>query len=220
MTNPLSTEASAALADLKKKWPGLKNDLQRGKKLNDVHKLQVSTRTLAQALGCSATRIRNLIAADRAPLEDRFLARNGEISTRELLRRSKQAEAKRKAKDGAVLDKKRTTDAQKGAKVICEWLGTKLGFAGSREQVIDETRRILDRERANGTLPQSALPAANASVETIIERTRPPWYPNADAESQALYADWLARWAFFAFPDEVVRDQALNIALDREMRSR
>jgi hypothetical protein len=45
-----------------------------------------------------------------------------------------------------------------------------------------------------------------------------PWSVNPDAESIEWYADWLARWAYFAFPDEIIRDRALNIALDKEIR--
>ena len=94
-----------------------------------------------------------------------------------------------------------------------------MDFFAVRERVIEETRSILFSNKQSGTLPKSASLAPGTPVDFIIERTRPPWSLNPDTESAGWYADWLARWVFFAFPDEVVRDRALNIALDVEIRA-
>lgn len=218
MKPTLSTEASAALAELPKKWPELTKDVDKAKALHSVRNLHVSTHDLAKALGCSATLVRNLLQAAKAPVADRILARKGEISTRELVRRSKQVEKQTKAKDLEALDKKRTKLAQKGARVINTWLRSNVGYDAVREGIVDETRLILAKNKRSGTLPNPGPPASGTPVDIIIERTRPPRSLNPDTESPAWYADWLARWAFFAFPDEVVRDRALNIALDVEIR--
>jgi hypothetical protein len=41
---------------------------------------------------------------------------------------------------------------------------------------------------------------------------------NSDTGSVAWYADWLARWAFFAMPDSPVRLKALTAALDKQIK--
>jgi hypothetical protein len=58
---------------------------------------------------------------------------------------------------------------------------------------------------------------SSVPVAEIIERMRPAPI-GADALEVAWYADWLARWTHFAFHDPVVRDRALSIALDRQIR--
>jgi hypothetical protein len=218
MTLNLSADASQALSSLEKKWPDLRNDVDRATALEPVHRKGVPYRLLAENLGCSASRVRYLCQAARAPVPDRLQAGRGKISTRELVRRSKEAEKLASAKELDVLDQQRTKEATKGAEMIGDWLKTKLGFAGIREKVIDEARRILAENKWSGTLPNCA-PPSGTTVETIIERTRPPRSVNPDSDSIGWVADWLARWVFFAFPNEVVRDRALNIALDKEIKT-
>ena len=68
-----------------------------------------------------------------------------------------------------------------------------------------------------GTLPQGPPPPPGTPVEEIIRRCRPK--PETEESSHvARYAHWLAVWAFYAFPDTLVRDRALNLALDKQIR--
>jgi hypothetical protein len=217
MTQVLSAEASQALSSLEKKWPKLNNDVDRAVALGPVHGKGVPYRLLAEKLNCSESRVRYLCQAAKAPLADLFQARDGKISTRELVRRTDAAEAEKKAKETNAIDLRRTEEAKKAAKIIRDWLESKLGFLAHRENVIDEARRTLEMNKRQGTLPKRAL-SPDTPVETVIQRMQPPWSVNPDAESIEWYADWLARWAYFAFPDEIIRDRALNIALDKEIR--
>lgn len=125
MNLPNTADTSPAVADLQKKWPALDNDADRAKAIHDLHTAGVSLRTLAKALKCSLTLLRQLNVAAEAPKEDLQLARDGKISTRELVRRSKaathrretdQEEAQRKA-----IELKRAKDARRGPwRVSCE----------------------------------------------------------------------------------------------------
>jgi hypothetical protein len=217
MKSELSAEALAALASLANIWPSLRNDVDRALA---VAKLKVSTRVLAEHLGPSEAHIRNYRLMAKASSRDQLLARKGKISSRELVRRSKLAEAERKIKDKEALDRKRTEEAQKACKTICDWLEGKGLWSSHCENIIDETRRILYEAEQNGTLPKCALPATGTPFDSIIERMRPPKSVNPDTESVGWYADWLARWTVFAFPDSIVRDRALNLAWDVQTKRR
>lgn len=48
---------------------------------------------------------------------------------------------------------------------------------------------------------------------------RPPAIVNAEIGEISWYADWLARWSFYAFRDGLVRDMALNIAIESQVRN-
>src|SRR6476646_3197422 len=110
----------ASLDELASKWQHL-NDIQRGKALVMLRG-KTSLRVLAKRLPCSASQLRNLVYAGQAPLPDRLLAGRGEISNRELVRRSKAAAKARAISDEEKLDRERTKEAQKWSEVICEWL--------------------------------------------------------------------------------------------------
>ena len=110
---PLSnTDTAAAVAELKEKWSNLQ-DLDRGHAVNAIHQAGTSLRSLAKALTCSPTLLRRLLEVDQAPLEDRLLARQGKISTNELLRRVKTAGTLRAVKDCEVLERRHNLAAQK-----------------------------------------------------------------------------------------------------------
>jgi len=219
MKPTLSADASAALVGLQKKWPMLTNDVDKAMALYAVYLLKVSTRVLAETLGCGATLIRNLIQAAKAPLADRLLAKKRKISTRELLRRSKAAAKLTKAKDLEALELKRTKQAHMGATVIAEWLkDEKLRKTTAAEEIVNEARRTLAAAKFFGKLPQFASPAGMPTAE-VIQRFRPTEPLNGEIDMVAWYAAWLARWSFFAFPDEIVRDRALNLVLDSEVKA-
>src|SRR5437764_11788975 len=99
MKSTLSSEASAALDALVMKWTEFGNDVDRALAVTAVAKLKVSSRVLAEKLGCGATHIRNYLLMAKATPKDQLLARTSEISSRELVRRSRNAVAERKATD-------------------------------------------------------------------------------------------------------------------------
>ena len=172
---------------------------------------KTSLRALANRLPCSESHLRNLVCAGQAPLADRILASRGEISTRELMRRSKAASKTRAAAEAESLDRKRTQDAQKWCEVICEWLKTECWFCSQGEVIVDEARRELFQAECAGELPQGG-PAKDLMIQEIIQRSRPP-RPQLDEFSEiAWYGTWLGRWTYFAIADTVVRDRALGLA--------
>jgi transposase len=134
--------ASAAIADLQGKWAIL-NDLDRARAVHQIHRAGVSYRKLAKALNSSESLLRHLNKAAQAPALDQILARKGKISTRELVRRSKAAEAARASKAQEALECERNLASKKVRKAICGWLEEE-GFPGAYgEQIVDEELRKL-----------------------------------------------------------------------------
>lgn len=216
MKSRLSPEASAALASLVNEWPTLKNDVQRALAIEPVAKLQVTTRVLAEELGCSETQVRNILRMAKASSKDLLLAQKGEITSRELVRRAKRAEAERKVEDKEALDRERTKAAQVGCKTICDWLEREELWPSYCENIINETRWILHGAELNGTLPKGPFPRPETPMTEIIQRCKPN--PDPQDFEVAWYARWLAIWSYYAFPDSIIRDRALDLALNEQIR--
>jgi hypothetical protein len=222
MNPPNVTNTSSAVADLQKKWPILDNDADRAKAIHNLHAAGVSLRALARALDCSLTRMRQLNVAAEASKEDLQLARDGKISTRELVRRSKAAAKRRKTDQEEVERKaialKRAEDARCGSKLIYDWLEEK-GLSGAHgESVVNEARHILAKAELSGTVPKPTLLSQGLSIAEIIQRCRHLIPTDPDPKEVWLYPDWLARWALEAFPDIVTRHEALGIALGEQIK--
>jgi hypothetical protein len=66
-------------------------------------------------------------------------------------------------------------------------------------------------------LHPSAVAPPGTPVARIIERTRPPALTDGRIDIVAWFAQWLCKWSFFAFPDEEIRDSALDLALQRQL---
>lgn len=116
-----------------------------------------------------------------------------------------------------MLDKIRTKAAQKGCNEICVWLVEEKLASDLGEGIVDNARWLLaDLEKA-GKLPSQKAPP-NVSVAEIIQRLRPPRSINSEERSVGWFAQWLARWAYFAIPARFVRHKALNLALDKQIR--
>jgi len=212
---PVTDTASAA--DLQARWPTFKNDLDRALAIHVFHDAGTSLRELAKTLKCSPSLLRNLNQAAQATPEDQALARQGKISTRELVRRAKAAKARRAAKDREALDQKRMKEAQKGCKEICAWLEEEKLWPAHGENIVDEARRLLAAAEEDGKLPPHKAPP-DKSLAEIIQRFRPPAFINDEVGSVGWYADWLVRWAYFSMPDSSIRHKALNLALDKQIK--
>lgn len=72
-------DTSLALADLWSRWHTL-DDLDRAQAIKSNHQSGVSLRKLASFLNCSPSLLTHLLQVGQAPLEDRVLARRGELS--------------------------------------------------------------------------------------------------------------------------------------------
>lgn len=213
---PSNTETSPAVADLQNKWSTL-NELDRARAVNAIHQAGTSLRSLAKALKCSPSLLRRLLDLLKAPLEDQLLARQGKISSNELVRRSKTAGTLRAARDREVLERKCTAAAQQGCKDICEWLKKENIAEVTGENIVEEARLQLARTEEEGKLPQSAAPP-DMPVAEIIRRLRPVEPRPHEISKVGWYAFWLACWTINAMPDSAVRDKALNLALDVQIK--
>jgi hypothetical protein len=220
MTPSPNTEIDPAIGRLQARW-GQLNDMRRATAVHQLHEAGNSWRSLAEALGCSESLLRRLDRLAQAPASLLSLVEHDKISTREALRRVESEKKARAAEDQRALEQKRNKAAENAAAQIRHWLEEHTMWPVHRENILDETRRILATNEANGTLPKFTAPEGMPLVR-IIECTRPN-PPKADPEpievgSVAWYAEWLARWTFFAFPDAFVRDRALRIALNAQIR--
>ncbi len=72
-----------------------------------------------------------------------MLAREGKLTTNELVRRAKAAKISQEAKESEALELKRTKESIEGCRAICDWL-IREGRQGSYgEQIILEAQRLL-----------------------------------------------------------------------------
>ncbi len=167
---------------------------------------------------CSPSQLRNLDTAAQTPPEDLDLARRGRISTRELARRARGAARQRAAQDLEALRQRQSKAAQKGALLVCAWLQENQIWPAHGENIVDEARRILAGAERCDRLLQCPRPPSSMPLEEIIRLLKPPASIHPDPHSVGWYAAWLARWDFFAFPDSLVRDRALSLALGQQIR--
>ena len=57
----------------------------------------------------------------------------------------------------------------------------------------------------------------NTPVSEIIKQTEPPELVDDRTDIVAWFAQWLCRWSLFAFPDDAVRDAALEMARQQQL---
>jgi lambda repressor-like predicted transcriptional regulator len=204
----------STIPELKANWINL-HDLDRANAIRSIHDSGISLRQIARQLHKGESSLRRLLIALDAPVEDRLLARQGKLTTNELVRRSKAAGLNRAARHREEIALEQARETLRAADTICNWF-VNIGIAGSfGEQIIDEVRReFADRElyRSLPSVPKNP----DIPINTIIERSRPKRAMDNNADWIGWYHEWLCRWAFFAFPDPVVRDAALEIALQKQ----
>ena len=197
---------------LQNNWAKL-GDLDRAKAVKTIHRSGMSIRNIATQLNCSDALLRHLLIALDAPIEDRVLAREGKISTNELVRRAKAAGLRHEAQhhEEVALDRERA--ARQAAKKIMNWLaGNSLG-ARSCERVIEDVRWEYALRDSRKDLPPSPK-NLEIALPDLIDRCRPEFPRGDNADDLNWYRDWLCRWIYYAFPVPYIRDTALDIALE------
>jgi hypothetical protein len=138
-----------------------------------------------------------------------------------LIRRAQAEKELQADKARKTLEQERKRAVEQVCQTICEWLKREGYSGGQGEEIIDEARWVLASAEATNQLPRVSPPASGTPIEQIIERMRPPW-PVEDrripwinrADAWHWYAQWLARWVYFALPDSATRHQALERALE------
>ena len=204
------------ISGLQADWAHL-HDLDRARRIAAIKRAGASNYQIASGPQFCESTVRNLLLTLRAPAEDQLLARHNQISTRELIRRGKAATLKQKVQHQAVFERQRNEAARKGAVNICDWF-LEIGFTGPTcEQIVEEVRREFSYREQDGNLPAHPLQEL-PTLQTLIERSRPKGPIPNDPSVVSWYALWLYRWTFFAFPDSVVRDEALDIALQKQWK--
>jgi transposase-like protein len=218
MASTNSENTSIAIANLQKKWPKLK-DLDRARAVHQIHQAGTSYRKLAQALHCSESHLRNLDQAAQASALDQALARKGEISMRELVRRAKADQAVRKAKVREAAEQKRAKLVPRVADSICEWLYEEGFFPSQGEAIVDNARWLLNDAETSGNLPSQPPAPPGTRLTEIIEKLRPPRSVTEGSNEFGTHALWLLRWVYFVLPDSLSQHQALSTALDKLIQS-
>jgi hypothetical protein len=203
-----------SIAELKTDWINL-HDLDRAQAVKDLHEAGDPIRQIAAHLQKPESSLRRLLTALDAPVEDRALARRGLISTNELVRRAKAEGSRRAARNREEIRLERERHTLRAADRICKWLLETQMNGPSCEMIVNEVRRKLHGMAQAGLHPTRVAPP-DTPIDEIIEQTRPPAIKDDCIDVTGWYAQWLIRWTFFAFPDEDIRDNALDLALEKQ----
>jgi transposase-like protein len=130
------TDLSSPVADLRTSWHAL-CDLDRARAVQSLKRAGVSLREIASQLNCSPSLLSYLLRAARAPVEDRELARLGEISTRELVHRAGSPVSRPTsiAREALAFDSE--CAAVQASRAIANWLDEQKIADADRAKVID-----------------------------------------------------------------------------------
>lgn len=214
------TPIPTTVEDLRDQWDKL-HDLDRAESVKKIKKPDTSIRRLAELLGHSESNLRNLLKAAKAPAADLELARAGKISTRELVKRAKQAAEAEAQEIKASQNEWCAREAKKWSTSICLWLQEQNLAWTHQETILDQTRRELDGAEFRGGLPRLTVPEG-MQLDEIKERTRPKadrWDPNDSCWRSSLslyfFVEWLGLWTLAAIRSRTVQDAALADALIR-----
>ena len=145
-----------SIAQLQSDWFKF-SDLERAGAVLAISQTGISIRKIAAQLQLSESLLRHLLRALQAPAGDQDLARQGTISTNELVRRAKDRLQPTNHHETLTIDRDR--EIRIAADLICNWLlQTKL-FGPAREMVVKEVRRKLTTMKEAGLHPSAVAPA-------------------------------------------------------------
>ncbi len=172
----------------------------------------MTLRAIASQLNCSPSLLSHLLRAAQASAEDRELARCGEISTRELARRTGSSGTRSTSmqREAVAFDLERA--ATQASQSITSWLDNKNVANVDRDQVIKGARLLLvDTGKSAAGLLGDDLP--DIPLDEIIRLFRPAHTETDGDRPAAWFAEWLALWTFHGILDDWVRARALELAL-------
>jgi hypothetical protein len=204
---------TSSIAQLQSDWFKF-SDLDRAGAVLAIKKTGISIRSIATQLHLSESLLRHLLQALQASASDQDLARQGKISTNELVRRGKAG--MRPAKHHRTLAIDRDRETHEAADLIWDWLLQTELFGPAREAIVKEGQRKFLIMKEAGLHP-SAIARRGTSFSQIIERTEPAPLTDDSVDLVAWFGQWLCQWSFLAFPDEATRDTALEFA--RQMQA-
>ena len=164
----------------------------------------------------SDRQLHNLVQALKAKACDLDLARQGKISTNELVRRAKAISLPPSPQHNEVDPIERVRATRIAADLICDWLLQTELFGPAREMIVKEVQRSLGPMK-EAHFHSQVVVRPNTPVFEIIKQTEPPALVDDRTDIVAWFAQWLCRWSLFAFPDDAVRDAALEMARQQQL---
>ena len=182
-----------------------------GRAVLAIKQTGISTRKIAAQLHFSESLLRHLLKALPASAGDQDLARQGKISTNELVRRAESGLRPNKNHEMLAIDRDR--EIRRAADLINDWLLQVPLFGPARKMILEEAQRKFRMMREAGLRPSAVAPPGT-TVSQIISRSRPAPFTD-DIDIIAWFAKWLCKWSFYAFPDEEIRDGGLRLALEK-----
>ena len=203
-----------SISELKSDWIRL-DDLDRAWAVRAIHNSGISIRQIAAELHKPDSSLRRLLLMLDAPIEDKLLFRQGKITGNELVRRSRAAGLRYAARHREEIELERARQTLKASDHICKWLLQTQMNGPNSEMIVDEARHAFHAMAEAGLRPAGVAPP-DTTVTKIIEKTRPPELKDDSIDIAGWFAQWLCRWTFFAFPDQDMRDDALDLALQRQ----
>lgn len=152
-----------------------------------------------------------LLRALQAPIEDRELARLGNITTRELARRARSSGARQNSIQREAVAFDRECAAVRSANAIQVWFDQQKVPSADREQIIDQASllQVSVKKVDLGSL-EASLPDIPLTV--IIRLLRPADLPTDENHTILWFARWLSDWTHHGILDETVRVRALELA--------
>ncbi len=203
-------DTSTAIANLRSRWCNL-HDLDRAQAIKVIHQSGVSLRKLASFLNCSPSLLTHLLQAGQAPLEDRVLARRGELSTRALVRRARASGTRRTALHREAIAFERESEARRHSQAIKSWLGEQGIADADRRKVIERACLYLSTPEWTERLPLVAIPAGMSADKPV--RTCLPAQSDPTEVSFAAGIAWqLAHWVVAGISDHRARQRTLELA--------
>jgi hypothetical protein len=202
----------STIEQLKCDWNQL-SDPQRARNIAWIKKrFGLSTRGVAKRLGRNESSVRRALKVLLAPAQDLVLAREGKITTNELLRRAKAAAQLRDQQQRKAAQQDRERQGAEGADLIYRWF-IETGFnAASCWSILEDVRLKFTLKEQDGSLPMHPKPV-EVPVAEIIRKTEPP-PRSGEIALEGWYAGWLFSWTYWAFPDREVRWTALDTVLE------
>ena len=204
------TESNSTVADLQSRWHAL-CDLDRARAVQSMRQTGMSLRELASHLNCFASLLSYLLRAASAPAEDRELARSGEISARELVRRAVSSGSRPASIAREALAFDCECAAIQASRAIANWLDEQKITDADQAKVIDEARllNVHADEIALGSL-EAYIP--DIPLDEVIRMVRPGNREPDREHSVGWYSEWLGRWTAHWVRDDALRFRALEIA--------
>jgi hypothetical protein len=206
------TDTSFAIADLQSRWHTF-NDLDRAQAIKSIYQSGMSFRKLASILNCSPSLLTHLLQAGQAPLEDRVLARRGELSTRALVRRARAKGTHRTALHREAIAFEREQTAIQDSRAILNWLAEQDVTDADQKQFIERARQYLFQEEGTWPISPVAMSACKLADKTFRMR-RPAQSNLAEIGLFAGFARQLADWALGGITDLQIRQRAFELARD------